>query len=50
MAGKQIDFPENQKHRRDFEVAMWVISILLIIFVVAMVFIVGGPDGDWNLP
>ncbi len=42
MAGKQIDFPEKQKHSRRFEMGMWAFSIVCIIFVLIAIQTVGG--------
>lgn len=34
MAGKQIQFPENQTHKKSFEYAMIGFSLLCIVFAV----------------
>lgn len=42
MAGKQIDFPPNQKHIPSLDRILWIISIVCIILVVIAIQTVGG--------
>ena len=42
MAGKQIQFPENQTHKKSFEMAMLGFSILCIVLVIIAINTVGG--------
>jgi len=38
MAGKQIDFPPMQTHRRSFEIGMIVFSVICIVIVLFVIF------------
>jgi len=38
----QIKFPENQTHKKSFELAMLGFSVLCIVFVIIAVNVVGG--------
>ena len=40
MAGKQIDFPELQKHSKGFEQALWIACAISIVLVLLAIFIV----------
>lgn len=42
MAGKQIDFPEKQKHVAGLDTALWAIAIACIVLVVIAIFMVEG--------
>ncbi len=42
MAGKQIEFHENQRHPRNFELALWGICVVCIVFVLIAISSVGG--------
>ncbi|MCP3988194.1 MAG: hypothetical protein GY724_03905 [Actinomycetia bacterium] len=42
MAGKQIEFGKNQRHSRTFELALWGICAVCIIFVLIAIQTVGG--------
>lgn len=42
MAGKQIEFPENQTHDKGFERAVVIFSLVGIILVIIAINVVGG--------
>lgn len=42
MAGKQIEFPEEQTHKKSFEYAMLGFSVLCILFVIIAVNVFDG--------
>ena len=42
MAGKQIEFNENQTHKKSFEHGLLLFSVLCIVFVVIVINVVGG--------
>ena len=41
MAGKQVDFPPDQRHSPNLERNLVLVSVVLIILVVIAIFIVG---------
>ena len=45
MAGKQVEFPENQTHSKSFEKGMLLLSLVCIVFVIIAVNAVGGGGG-----
>jgi len=45
MAGRQIEFGENQTHKKSYEKALIAISIACIVFVIIAVNTVGGGGG-----
>jgi uncharacterized membrane protein YvbJ len=42
MAGKQIDFPEKQKHVKSLDMILWAVSIVSIVLVLIAIFVVEG--------
>lgn len=42
MAGKQIDFPPEQKHVAWLDMALWIVAIVCIVLVVVAIQLVGG--------
>jgi hypothetical protein len=45
MAGKQVDFPEMQKHVKGLDLWLWVISLVCIALVILAIFLVDGQGG-----
>lgn len=43
MAGKQIDFPPDQKHSPSVDRFLWIVSIVSIVLVLLAIFLVPGP-------
>lgn len=43
MAGKQIDFPPDQRHSPTVDRALWIIAIVSIILVIVAIVVVPGP-------
>jgi hypothetical protein len=42
MAGKQIDFPPEQKHVARLDLALWIVAIACIVLVLLAIQFVGG--------
>jgi hypothetical protein len=42
MAGRQVDFPERQRHSKTLELVLWAIAGACIVFVVLAIFLVSG--------
>ena len=42
MAGKQIKFPEKMTHTKQFEMAMWILTLACVVFVIIAIYAVGG--------
>ena len=40
MAGKQIDFPPEQKHSAAFEQGLWIAVVVCVVLVLLAIFIV----------
>lgn len=45
MAGKQIDFPESQKHVKGLDLWLWAIALACIVLVIIAIMVVGGQGG-----
>lgn len=42
MTGKQIDFPEKQKHVKGLDMILWVVALVCIALVVVAIMTVSG--------
>jgi hypothetical protein len=45
VAGKQIDFPPNQKQIPGLDRTLWIIAIACIVLVIIAIFVVEGEGG-----
>jgi hypothetical protein len=45
MAGKQVDFPESQKHVKGLDMWLWAIALACIVLVIIAIMVVGGQGG-----
>ncbi len=43
MAGKQVDFPPDQRHSPNLERTLVIVSLILIALVIVAIFTVAGP-------
>lgn len=43
MAGKQIDFPPDQRHSPSLDRILWIVSIVSIVLVIIAIVFVPGP-------
>ena len=43
MAGKQVDFPPDQRHSPNLERTLVIVSVILIALVIVAIFTVAGP-------
>jgi hypothetical protein len=45
MAGKQVDFPESQKHVKGLDMWLWAVALVCIVLVIIAIMVVGGQGG-----
>lgn len=43
MAGKQIDFPPDQRHSPTLDRVLWIVALASVVLVVIAIFVVPGP-------